>query len=406
METGEQEGNDWLIEQLYNLSKGKFINPIGLTLGEWLVEWLQIYSKQNVRQRTFERYISLAKHCEPLAAERIQDLKPNHFQNLYVSLGKYSGETRKKVHNLLHQALDQAVNDQLIPFNPISSVTPPKVIREEVITFRKEELEALLDKSHSHRWYPALLLTAHTGMRLGEVLGLRWMDIDFTAKCVNVRQTLQHTSTGIKFEAPKSKAGKRKISIPAGTIETFREYRKNIHKAKLNAIYEQIDEMKQAGQTETLEYKKLNDKVEDFFRNTLSQLCFTSANETPIQPKNFERWWTQLQLTVNPEWQELEEQRKSLSSNKKNKEYIDIIAKQKAAKDSRHKKFHAIRHTHATELLASGENIMDVARRLGHSKASTTLDIYGHAIPGNDEKIATKIGKLYSLKTEKSQLSV
>jgi integrase len=70
------------------------------------------------------------------------------------------------------------------------------------------------------------------------------------------------------------------------------------------------------------------------------------------------------------------------------------------SKTAMHKKFHALRHTHATELLASGENIMDVARRLGHSKASTTLDLYGHAIPGNDKKIAAKIGKLYKLKEQ------
>lgn len=73
------------------------------------------------------------------------------------------------------------------------------------------------------------------------------------------------------------------------------------------------------------------------------------------------------------------------------------------AETARHKKFHALRHTHATDLLAGGENIMEVTRRLGHSKASTTLDLYGHAIPGNDVKVAQKVAKLYKFEIEKDQ---
>lgn len=372
----EQQANDWLTEQLYKISKGQFINPTGLTLGEWLVDWLQTYSKQNVRQRTYERYLSLANHCSPLADYRLQDLKPNHFQKLYVSLDQYSGETRKKVHNLLHAALDQAVHDQLIPYNPITSVKAPKVIREEVITFQKDEIETLLSMAKPHRWYPPLLLATHTGMRLGEILGLRWMDVDFSAKTVYVRQTLQHPSTGIIFEPPKSKASKRKISIPEDTINVLKEYRKKL--------------------------------LEKSFGTGMSDLCFTAENGSPIQPKNFERWWKELQIKCNAEWQALEVKRKALLAQKvdiKSKAYQNIVEEQKETQKAHHKKFHTLRHTHATELLASGENVIDVARRLGHSKPSTTMDIYGHSIPGNDQKIADKVGKLYNLQIEKSQSS-
>lgn len=369
-DAGQDMADAWLTEQRHKIHKGQFIAPNDKTLGEWLIDWLQIYSKQNVRQRTYERYLSLAKHCKDIADYNLQDLKPLNFQKLYVSLGEYSGETRKKVHNLLHAALDQAVHEQLIPFNPVASVTPPKVVREEVVTFSQDEVEALLAAAREHRWYAPLLLATHTGMRLGEVLGLRWMDVDLDEKCVYVRQTLQYANKGIIFEPPKSKAGKRKISVPDETV------------AVLQAI-----------------------KPE---KPIPKSLCFVSANNTPIQPKNFERWWTDLQLEVNDEWQELEKQRKALLAkdvSQDSKQYQAVTTKQKEAKEARHKKFHALRHTHATELLASGENIMDVARRLGHSKASTTLDLYGHAMPANDQRIAAKIGKLYKLETEKSQSS-
>ncbi|MDT8903265.1 tyrosine-type recombinase/integrase [Anaeroselena agilis] len=366
---GQQQAYDWLHEQLHHISKGVFVAPTDITLGEWLLEWLEIYSKQNVRQRTFERYVSLAKHVNPIAGYRLQDLKPTHFQKLYVSLGHYSGETRKKVHNILHAALKQAIHDKLLPYNPMEGVTPPKVVRKEVITFSKEEMEALLGYAKTHRWYPALLLAAHTGMRLGEVLGLRWQDADFNDRCIYVRQTLQHPSTGIKFEPPKSKASRRKISIPEETVATLREHHRQC--------------------------------MEDLIlRNNPHGLYFTANNGSPIQPKNFERWWAKLQLRINDEWQELDKQREELLAKKisaKSQEYREIVAKQKVAQEKHHKKFHAFRHTHATDLLASGENIMDVARRLGHSKASTTLDLYGHAIPANDQRIAEKVGKLYKL---------
>ena len=255
----------------------------------------------------------------------------------------------------------------MITNNPLEGVTSPKVVREEVETFPQEEIEALLEKAKSHRWYSVLLLAVHTGARLGEILGLRWTDVDFDAKCIHIRQTLQHASNGIIFEQPKTNASRRKISIPVATITILKTCR-----------------------------KAAMDK----------ELCFTAGNGSPIQPKNFERWFAALQRECNPEWLTLEIQRKALRSKKtdvKSKKYSDILTKQKEAIAAHYKKFHAIRHTHATELLATGENIMDVSRRLGHSKASTTLDLYGHAMPGNDEKIATKIGKLYILDIEKSQ---
>lgn len=79
------------------------------------------------------------------------------------------------------------------------------------------------------------------------------------------------------------------------------------------------------------------------------------------------------------------------------KEYQAVVKKQDEVAKAGHKKFHALRHTHATMLLASGEPVIDVSRRLGHSKPSITLDVYGHAIPGHDQKIADKISGLYGL---------
>jgi len=252
-----EEAVTWKNDQLTKLGKGQFVTPAGTTLGEWLLEWLRLYNKQNVRQRSFERNVSLAKHCQPISHYKLQELRPTHFQELYLELQQYSGETRKKVHNLLHQALDQAVNDKYIYSNPIDSVKAPKVVREEIETFAKKELQKILTTAKDHRLYPSLLFAATTGVRLGEMLGLRWQDVDLKEGCVRITQTLQHASTGIIFEEPKSKSSRRKISIPLVTIAA-------LSKAK----------------------SALGDIVPP------SSLCFVATNGSPIQPKNYHRWWT------------------------------------------------------------------------------------------------------------------
>lgn len=98
-------------------------------------------------------------------------------------------------------------------------------------------------------------------------------------------------------------------------------------------------------------------------------LVFTSLEGTPVNPQNWQRFWRKLLKQAGVE----------------------------------HKKFHALRHTHATKLLAAGKSIMDVSRRLGHSKPSHTLDLYGHAMPGKDDEIASSIGEIYNLVDRKKE---
>lgn len=359
----EDEAKDWHREQILLQGRGLLSGSGDTPLAEWVLEWLDIYIRPSVRQRTFERYLSLANHLESVAHMRLRDLRPNHFQRLYSELrGRFSSETTKKIHNLLGASIKQAVANRSIHANPMDGVTPPKVVREEVETFTHEELDMLLAAAKGKAKYPVLVLAIHTGMRLGELLGLRWQDVDFNKRCIHVRQTLQHASTGIIFEPPKTKAGKRRITVPQETMDLLRQ-----HKEKYAGI---------------------------------SELCFPSVTGTPMQPKNFERWWAELQQSVNPLWLQLEEKRKEMKKAKIAEtapEYLAILKQQKAARLAAHKKFHAIRHTHATNLLASGEPIVDVSRRLGHSKPSTTLDVYGHSIPGNDQKLADKISKLHPI---------
>lgn len=106
----------------------------------------------------------------------------------------FSGETRKKVHQLIHNALKQAQINRLIYNNPADLVKPPKATRDEIQVFTPEQINLLLEHAKPNRFYPALLLAVTSGMRLGEILGVRWQDIDMTNNEVFVRQNLQSTN--------------------------------------------------------------------------------------------------------------------------------------------------------------------------------------------------------------------
>lgn len=109
------QATDWRNEQLLKLGRGQIVEPSSLNLGEWLVEWLDVYKKSNLRKRSYERNISLIKHCKTLFEVKLQSITPHMISKLYIDeLADYSGETRKKVHNMLNDALRQAFHNNMI----------------------------------------------------------------------------------------------------------------------------------------------------------------------------------------------------------------------------------------------------------------------------------------------------
>lgn len=134
--------------------------------------------------------------------------------------------------------------------------------------------------------------------------------------------------------------------------------------------------------------KLRKDSIEERLKTgVFNELCLLSSTGAPIDPTNFEHWWIRLQRNNSAEYKKLEAQRKEMIKKnpdaKDTDEYRVLISTQRGI----HKKFHALRHTHATMLLASGAPLIDVSRRLGHAKPSITLDLYGHAMPGKDKEL-------------------
>jgi len=173
-------------------------------------------------------------------------------------------------------------------------------------------------------------------MRLGEILGVRWQDIDMVNNEVVVRKNLQATNKkGIIFETPKTKNGRRKITIPLQTINALREYKKSWAESRLAHPGD-------------------------------DDLVFVTQNHTPITPQNFlRRFWNRLQMDAEFALNNFEPKPKSA------KKKLDVIlneCRQKSDwKQFNVKNFHVLRHTYATTLLAAGVPIIDVSRALGHA---------------------------------------
>lgn len=331
--TTKTEATTWKNAQLTDIDRGVFVEPTNMTVGAWALTWLTTYKKGAVKQRTYERYKQLIAHLALIANIKLQELQPVQVQQLYNQL-PLSACTVNKVHKILKELYTKAYTLDMIPKNIMLAVVSPKFERKEIEIFSPEEIEKILQTSFEYKrlskYYPIILLGATTGMRIGEILGLRWCDVLFSTSEVYVRKSLQNSQEkGLFLETPKTKAGVRKISITDDVLVVLKKLKKA---------------------APAMDIKQ-------------EQLCFVTRNNTPIAPYNTERAWKSIVTTAGIPY----------------------------------RNFHVLRHTHATQLLAEGVPIIEVSRRLGHARISHTLELYGHAIPNYDSKIADKVKLLYSI---------
>jgi integrase len=230
------------------------------------------------------------------------------------------------MHNLLRQSFEQAKLWNMINSNPVINASPPPIKDCDIDTWTKDEVSRFLKCIRSESIYIAFVIAIYTGLRRGEVLGLKWADIDFKTQVINIRRSLACTDNGLILKEVKTKSSRRQISISPLVIN------------ELLAHKEQQDSLK----------KRLGLIFND------EDLVVTDELGGRKDPRNLLRQMERL------------------------------IKKAGVKRIS----FHGIRHTHATLMLTNGENIKVVADRLGHSRASTTLNFYAHSIPAMDANAA------------------
>lgn len=331
----KKEAEAALAQTITDYERGTFLLPSKTTVEEFIGEWLQ-NKQSSVRKSTYRSYEWLArKHIYPhIGHIRLAKLTPLHLQRMYSDLQKGDKPLSKRsvlhVHLVLQEALDRAVKWNMVIRNVAKAVEPPRPPKKQFSTWSKEEIIRFLEASKDDRYYIAFLLAIMTGMRKGEILGLRWRDIDFQTNVLSVRQTLSYTGKGSEFQAPKTDHGRRAIVLPSQVIEELRKHKVAQAKEKLQLGAEYND----------------------------TDLVVATSHGTPVTARALDKSWYELRERAN----------------------VPCI------------RFHDLRHTHASLMLLLGTHPKVVSERLGHANIGITLDTYSHVMPGLQEAAATQFG--------------
>lgn len=319
-------------EIVNELEGGTYVEPTDLTVGELLNAWHDEHARHHISPRTHESYGYLLRaHILPgLGGYKLDKLKPAQLQSYYakrLESGSAASSVRKE-HNLLHAAFRHAVRMGQMATNPADVVVPPKPRRREMHFLTEPETAAMLRAAEDTDLHLPLLIAVATGVRRGELLGLRWADVDLEAKTITVNQTLQEAYGQIAFKEPKTTRSRRRITLPDLVVEALRtQHAKAAEKALAS---EPADET--------------------------PDLVLPAPGGGGWWPSNFNRIWMRF----------------------KKKQGLQV-------------RFHDLRHTHATQLLRAGIHPKVVSERLGHASIGITLDTYSHVMPGMDEEAAAKI---------------
>jgi integrase len=322
---------------------GSYVEPSKQTLGEYLMGWLaEVGTDGGIRATTWKTYdVAIRVHVAPrLGAVPLQQVSRAEIKTLYRQLrtggrarggpGELSPKSVHNVHLCLHRALGEAVEDGLIRANPADRAHRMPADRPEMLYWSASELLRFLDSAEDDPSFAMWRLAAYTGMRRGELLGLRWLDVDLDRQRLSVRQQMVRTGGKTEFRAPKSKAGIRPISLDRDTVEAIRSVQRVQASAKLGCG--------------------------PAYRADLD-LVFCRADGSPHDPD-----------VVSHQFE-----------------------RQIARAGVRRIRFHDLRHTHATIALSAGIHPKVVQERLGHSSIKVTMDLYSHVIPALDEDAASRV---------------
>ena len=244
----KQEAIAILQEQAHDIRVNGWRDPMSVTLGEWYEYWLVTYMKDKVKQSTYMSYRGYGNnHFCVLYKIRLKKLEGRILQEFYNYKYREEGlsaKTLRNYHMALHKCLQQAVKERLIVTNPCDAVTLPSGEKPEIAALTNEQQRALVQISYRHRYGVFVRLDLSTGLRMGELLALRWEDIDLVGAQLTVKRTINRLaryeqdegkhSTEIVFDTPKTQNARRTIPLTRSVIEDLKRWR-SIQLADQNA---------------------------------------------------------------------------------------------------------------------------------------------------------------------------
>lgn len=355
-----KEAESRLSELLAQIHGGGTVPTTKMTVGQFLREWLEKH-ESNVRPTSFKGYREIVDlHLVPaMGAIPLRELTPLHVQGYFTSKlqgkkdanGKWVAKplaqaTVRKHRAILREALGHAVEWGLLARNVCTLARlSKKRQRKETLVWDEEQVQLFLGEAkRSSPYYPLYLMAVSTALREGELLGLRWPDVDLTTGTATIRQTLYRLSGQILFGEPKSEKSRRTVALLPILVEVLRTL-----KAEQDRLRREFGSA----------YHDLGEH---------GPLVFCQPDGKPLHAANIAR-----------------------------RDMRRVIKKAGVPRI----RFHDLRHTTATHLLEQGENPKAVSELLGHSSVAFTMDVYGHVLPGRQAQMMARLQeRLFGIKTE------
>lgn len=336
----KREADEVLAELLRQIQTGTTVDDKKLTVKEFLQSWLREVVS-NLAATTSDRYKQVVelRAIPDIGHLLLSKVQPVHLQALYAKwsnerLDKREGgglSARSVVHHhrVLRNAFQHAVRLQLIARNPFDAVKPPKCTPTKTAFLDETEAAKLLRCAMDSEISTQVAIALLTGLRRGEVLALRWCDIDWERRLLSVRQALSQSKGGIHFKSPKTATSRRTVSMSPMLIEVLKKHRINQTKNrwKFKEDYAPLD------------------------------LIIAEEDGSPMRPQRF------------------------------SDRFRALIGKAGVTKV----RLHDLRHSHASHALRARVHPKVVSERLGHSSSSITLDLYSHVLEGMQEEGAIRV---------------
>jgi integrase len=343
----KREAQIKLAELIASVAAGSHIDNSKITVAEFVRSRVdQWEASGDITARTAARYRELVENqIVPHIGEMLlQKVRPLHVEQWHADLrtkGRADGKggiaprTIGHAHRVLSSALNDAAENDLVMRNVLQSKSPPKVPDDEMIIVQDVPAFIATIKTNGRALYVPAMTSLFTGMRRSEILALKWGRVDLDQKVIKVLEALEFTTAhGIRFKPPKSKAGRRDITLPDILVDVLRDYRK----AQLE-----------------LRMKLGTGKLHD------NDLLFADIDGAPLSPNAVSAAWS---------------------------DYAARIGMPEVT-------FHALRHTHASQLIDAGVDIVTISKRLGHAKPDITLRVYAHLFRKDDGKAAAAINAIF-----------
>ena len=345
----KKEAEIELAKFVADVQNGMVIEGKSLKFSEFTEIWKRDYGSKELAPSTYKRYCRMLEtRLLPYFGHfYVNKIKPTDIMQFYDLLSKdtqlvrkkdnngsktlkpLSGKTILEHHRLLRAMLHKAVYWQVIVSNPAERVQPPKVKKPKRKYYDDDQCKILLENleqldEEQIKYKTAIILTVFTGVRLGELMGLEWQDVDFKTGIISINRSSQYLSDkGIFTKSPKTESSVREVAIPDFIVSLLKEYK--------------------------LWYEEQKSIVGDFWND--SDRLFVQVDGNPITPSTISKWFEKFIKQIG----------------------LPVIT------------FHGLRHTNATLLIAQQVDVATVSARLGHAQITTTYNFYVHPLKSHDK---------------------